>query len=107
MQDLTKSLIDKKTVQKMAKLSKIFLSDEEGDAYALRLGKIIEMIDDLKEIDCVDLQPVTSVTNMYQRLRKDKVGEMLTAQELFSNVGGSNASLAKEVGCFIVPKVID
>ena len=44
-------LIDKKITEKIAKLAKIKLSEEDIDEYSKDLSKILTWIDKLKEVD--------------------------------------------------------
>ena len=44
---------------------------------------------------------------MYQRTREDEVTAGDIADQLFANVPAKNAEFAKEVKCFIVPKMVE
>ncbi len=94
-------------VKKIAKLAKLSVEDNEIMNFQRQLSNIIDMIDTLKEVDCNGVTPLTSVCNMTQRLREDKVAGVNISEELFANVTGKNAKLAKEVKCFIVPKMVE
>jgi aspartyl-tRNA(Asn)/glutamyl-tRNA(Gln) amidotransferase subunit C len=44
---------------------------------------------------------------MYQRTREDEVNVGNISNQLFANVPAKNAEFAKEVKCFIVPKMVE
>ena len=92
---------DSKNVEKVAKLSRIAVSDDEKQALASEIGGIIDWIEQLNEVDTSGVEPVASVSGEVLPLRKDKV----TAGEQVDDVL-ANAP-AREYDCFVVPKVID
>jgi aspartyl-tRNA(Asn)/glutamyl-tRNA(Gln) amidotransferase subunit C len=94
-------------LKKLQKLSKISFSKEELDIFAKKLNIVIEMIDTLKEVDCKGVEPLRSVCDMHQRFREDEVTISNIADQLFANVPAKNSQFAKEVKCFIVPKMVE
>ena len=67
----------------------------------------MDMIDELNEVNCDNIEPLTSVSDMTQRTRSDEVMMENTVDDLFANVPGVNKDFAKEIKCFIVPKVVE
>ncbi len=53
--------IDRETVLKIAALSAIKVPEEDLDHLASDLGKIIEFVEQLAEVDTDDVEPMTSV----------------------------------------------
>lgn len=100
-------MITTDAVNKIAKLARLRFDDTQIVNFSTQLTNIMDMINQLSEVDCSDVEPLTSVCNMAQRLRKDEVTEKDISDQLFSNVSGSSAELANEIKCFIVPKVIE
>lgn len=100
-------MITTEEVKKLAKLIKINLAGNELSSFQSQLSKIMDMIDELNEVDCSDVEPLTSVCGMSQRVRKDEVNSPDLSEELFANVTGESAEFAKEIKCFIVPKVVE
>jgi len=100
-------MITKDEVNKIAKLAKFNFDEKEISHFQTQLVNIMSMIDVLTQIDCSKIEPLTSVCNMNQRMREDVVTESDIRQELFANTSGENAKLAKEINCFIVPKVVE
>lgn len=100
-------MITKKQLQKLQTLAKLSFSEKEQEGFTNKLNNVIEMIDSLSEIDCGDVQPLRSVNENYQRMREDLVITQNISAQLFANVPYKNANLAKEVQCFIVPKMVE
>ena len=100
-------MITKEDVKKVAKLAKLAVSEAEIDLYNVQLGNIMEMIDDMLEVDCKGVEPLRSVCEMKSHLREDKITEDNISDQLFMNAPGKDSAFAKEIKCFIVPKVIE
>ena len=100
-------MITQEEVRKVAKLARLRLTDAEVVGYTSQLGNIMDMIDDMLEVDCEGVEPLRSVCEMTARLREDKITESDLSAELFNNAPGKDAQFAKEIKCFIVPKVIE
>lgn len=94
-------------VKKIASLAKLNFSDEKISNFTQQLTTIMNMIDSLNEVDCENVEPLTSVCDMYQRMRTDEVTSQDNSNELMANVGGKESEFAKEIKCFIVPKVVE
>lgn len=100
-------MITQEEVKKVAKLARLKLTDAEVASYTSQLGNIMEMIDDMLEVNCKGIEPLRSVCEMQPHLREDKITESDLSGELFNNAPGKDAAFAKEIKCFIVPKVIE
>ena len=100
-------MISKDDVRKCAKLARIRLSNEEIDLMSVQLIKIVEMIEELDNVNTADVVPLTSVLKTHQRLRVDQVTTSNLQAQLFANVSGNSADFAKQINCYIVPKVVE
>lgn len=100
-------MISSEEIEKIAKLARLEFSREEAIDFAHKLASTMKMIDELQEIDCASVEPLTSVCNVSQRLREDIVTEKDISDQLFINAPGNSKELAKDIKCFIVPKVIE
>ena len=62
-------LIDEKITLKIASLAKLELTDQEVREYSKDLNKILKWMEELKEVDVSNVEPVTSVTKneLYER----------------------------------------
>ncbi len=100
-------MITKKELEKLQKLSKLSFSEDELSDFSKKLNSVVVMIDSLTEVSCQDVEPLRSVCDMNQRTRKDEVKIGNISEQLFANVPQKSAELAKEVKCFIVPKMVE
>lgn len=100
-------MINNTDIEKLQKLAKLRYSKEQTDVLQNNLNNIVAMLDELQEIDCANVEPLRSVIDGYQRMVEDVVDNKLTTDELFQNVPEAEANLAKEVSCFLVPKVVE
>lgn len=77
--------INKDTVQYLAKLSRIAVSEEEEEALVRDLEKIVQYVDELREVDTTNTAPCTYVAKSVDKtpLRKDEVERTLTSDDFF------------------------
>lgn len=98
--------IDRATVAKIASLARIAMSEEELDAMAPELSKILDWVEQLSEVDTSGVEPMAAVIPNHLRLREDVVdADPLTGGNRREEIL-ANAPLA-EHGFFAVPKVIE
>lgn len=94
-------------LQKLQKLAKLNFTEAESKTFTLKLRSVMDMIDELQKVDCSEVEPLRSVCDMDQRMRADEVKISDISDDLFKNIPGKGADFAKEVKCFVVPKVIE
>lgn len=94
-------------IRKLQNLVKIKYSPEEEVKFAKQFDAVLEMINKLHSIDCQDVEPLCSVSELTQRVVEDKVLVCDISEDLFRNVPKEGRELAKEVKCFVVPKVME
>lgn len=100
-------MVSKADIQKASKLAAIDLGEEAVDKLTGDLQNIMHKIEEMKKVDCSDIDPLISVCDHEIYLREDEVTESDLGAALFSNVPGKDAAFAKEIKCFIVPKVVE
>jgi aspartyl-tRNA(Asn)/glutamyl-tRNA(Gln) amidotransferase subunit C len=100
-------MITKDAIEKIAQLAKFDLEEKDIYSFQTQLTNIMEMINSLTDINCEGVRPLTSVCHIGQRMREDLITEGDSREELFANISGKNAGMAKEINCFIVPKVVE
>lgn len=100
-------MIINEEVKKISRLAKLKFSDSQISNLATQLTNIMDMIDELDNVNCDNVEPLTSVCDTKLVMRKDEITVEDISDELFSNVSGKFAELAKEIKCFIVPKVVE
>ncbi len=93
--------IDKQTVKKIASLSRIAITEAEADAFVPELNQILGWVEQLGEVDCSKVEPMTAVIPNKLRLREDVVTDGEIRDKILAN-----APMA-EHGFFAVPKVIE
>ena len=95
-------LIDEKITLKIASLAKLELTDQEIKEYSKDLTYILKWMEELKEVDVSNVQPVTSVIKNDLYEREDIAYKNTVEQEkLLLNA-------PEKVGeYFTVPKVIE
>jgi aspartyl-tRNA(Asn)/glutamyl-tRNA(Gln) amidotransferase subunit C len=93
--------IDKDTAAKVAKLARIRVEDDALPALAQEFNDILGFIEQLNEVDVDGIEPMTSVTPMRLKRRKDEVTDGGMVDKVLSN-----APDARE-GFFAVPKVVE
>ena len=95
-------LIDEKITLKIASLAKLELTDQEIKEYSKDLTNILKWMEELKEVDVSNVQPVTSVTKNELYERKDIAYKNTVEQEKIL------LNAPEKVGeYFTVPKVIE
>ena len=93
--------VDKETVMKISRLSRIAISDAEADAMVPELNGILGWVEQLGEVDVTGVEPMTAVIPNKLRLREDKVTDGGVRDKVLANAP------AREEGFFGVPKVIE
>lgn len=73
-------------VLKLARLSKLDLTDEEIDQFTKEFEEILNYFEQLKNVDITGLEPTYQVTGLTNVQRKDEIIDYgLTTQELLKN----------------------
>ena len=93
--------LDNKQVEKIAKLSRIKISEEEAEKYTGELNKIFDWIEQLQEVNTDGVEEMAGVGGYTLRNRADEVqGDNIRAQVL------ANAP-ESAYDCYVVPKVVE
>ncbi|MBP7087827.1 MAG: Asp-tRNA(Asn)/Glu-tRNA(Gln) amidotransferase subunit GatC [Candidatus Omnitrophica bacterium] len=94
-------MVDKKTVEYVANLARIKITEEEKNYLATQLSKIIEYIDKLKNLKVEGIEPMRGTHIHRNILREDKASPSIFKEDILSN------SPQREKNYFKVPKVIE
>ena len=74
-------------VFKLAKLARIKLSDDEASSYAEEITKILDYVEQLKNVDVSGLEPTNQVTGLSNVWREDELIEYgYRPEDLLKNV---------------------
>ncbi len=93
--------VDKDTVNKIARLSRIAISEQEAEKMVGELNGILAWVEQLGEVDVSGVEPMTAVIPNTLRLRDDVVTDGNIRDKVLANAP------AKEGIFFGVPKVIE
>ena len=93
--------ITRQEVEHVAHLSRLDLSDEELDRFAVQLDAIIGYMAKLNELDTEGVEPMLHGIDGRQALRPDRTAESLPRDEALANAPQASH------GCFRVPRIIE
>ncbi|MBR1736189.1 MAG: Asp-tRNA(Asn)/Glu-tRNA(Gln) amidotransferase subunit GatC [Firmicutes bacterium] len=94
-------MTDEKTITYLEELSKIKLSKNEKEKFKDELGKIIEYMGKLNELDTKDIQPLSHPFMHTADLREDIIRPSYKREEILKN------SPDNKDGCFTVLKTVE
>ncbi len=93
--------VDKDTVRRIARLSRIALEEERVEPMVNELNSILAWIRQLEEVEIAGVPPLTSVVEQNLKMRADVVTEGHSSEALMANAPQSEAHF------FVVPKVVE
>ncbi len=93
--------VDLDTVKRVARLSRIAVTEEEAGRMTGELNVILGFVEQLSEVDVEGVEPMTSVIPIAMRKREDVVTDGDKAADIVANAP------ANEDNFFIVPKVVE
>lgn len=93
--------INEETVQYVAALAKLSVSEEEKQKVALDLDRILGYIETMNELDTDGVEPMSHVLPIKNVFREDMVVNQDNREQLIKN-----APKQKD-GCFAVPKTVE
>lgn len=93
--------ISKEEVKKVAVLSKLSFKEEELELFTSQMGKIIDMVEELGEVDTEGVPFTSNVASEINVLREDIVLKGESREELLKNVPETKDGFIK------VPAIMD
>ena len=93
--------IDKNTINKIARLSRIKLEDKESDDYIKDLNHILEWVEQLNEVNTHNVEPLSNISSSVLPKRNDTSKDSNSSEEILKNAPD------KLEGFFAVPKVVE
>jgi len=93
--------IDIKTARKVAHLARIEVAEEALPPLADALSNILAFMEQLNEVDIEGVEPMSSVTPMALKQRKDEVTDGGYQAKILANAPDTRE------GFFAVPKVVE
>ena len=93
--------IDKNTINKIAKLSRIKLEEKEADSLIKDLNSILDWVEQLNEVNTEKVEPLSNISLSKLPKRADISENINNSEEILSNAPD------KLEGYFAVPKVVE
>ena len=93
--------IDKATVQKIASLARIQVTEADLNYYAPQLQNILHWAEQLQEVNTDGVEPLANVSEIACRLRADAVNDGGNAEAVLKNAPESVE------GFFVVSKIVE
>ena len=93
--------IDRATVDHVARLARLALSDEERDRMSAELTVILEHAEKIQELDLDGVEPTAHAVALENVLRVDEVTPSLSPEEALANAPEA------EDGRFRVPRIVE
>ena len=93
--------IDKNTILKIAKLSRIKINESEINELSSQLSSIVDWVEQLNEVNTDNVEPLSNVSMAKLPLRKDIENLKDNSEEVLSNAPD------KLEKYFAVPKVVE
>ena len=93
--------ISLETVEYVAGLARLNLSDKEKETMVAQMGDILDYMDKLNSLDTAGVRPLEHVEPMSNVFREDSVKESLSRDKILANAPD------KDAGAFRVPKIVE
>ena len=93
--------LTRENVAKIARLSRLSLSNEELDRFTEQLGEILDYVQLLNEVDTSEVEPMAHAADLANVFRKDEPRQSLPRVEAFANAPKSDGKY------FLVPPILD
>lgn len=92
------NIISDETIEYVGILAKLELSDEEKEQAKSDMGRMLDYIDKLGELDTADVEPMSHVFPVQNVFREDVVTNEDEREQLLSN------AIQEKDGMFVVPR---
>ncbi|MBN2202964.1 MAG: Asp-tRNA(Asn)/Glu-tRNA(Gln) amidotransferase subunit GatC [Candidatus Aenigmarchaeota archaeon] len=93
-------MIDKNTIERVAKLSRLNLTEEEIEQFSKDINNILEAFSVIKDVNTEGIEPSFQPLEVKNVFREDKPQESLNQEDALSN------SKLKEKGFFKGPRAV-
>ncbi len=100
-QEKMEKKIDQAQVRKVAKLSRLDLTEEEIEEFTGQLSAILDYVEKMNELDTTNIEPLAHCLPISNIFREDKVKESLGTEKTLANAPQRDGEFFK------VPKILD
>lgn len=87
--------VDLKTIQHIAKLSRLHVNETQAQQFAEQLTKIMGFFDKVSALSTEGIEPLVTPTDIENFWRDDKVENDYTAEEMVANAPARQGTLFK------------
>ena len=88
-------MIDKKTIEHIATLARLQISEDEAQEYSTQLAKALGHFEKISEVDTTGIEPLVTPTEVDVYWREDVVENNFSAEEMTSNAPDKTGNLFK------------
>ena len=93
--------LDINTINKIAKLARIKLSEDESKDLLKDMNSILDWVEQLNEVNTDKVEPLANISSSILPRREDKAKDINSTEEILKNCPD------KLEGYFAVPKVVE
>jgi aspartyl-tRNA(Asn)/glutamyl-tRNA(Gln) amidotransferase subunit C len=93
--------LTREDVAKVALLGRLKLSADELERMTEQLGRVLEYVDILNEVDTNDVEPLAHPIELADVFRDDVPVESLSREDALANAPNTDGR------CFVVPSILD
>ena len=93
-------MIDPKTVEHIAKLARLSISEEDAKTYSQHLSNVLKYFEEISKVKTDQIEPLVTPTDLETFWRKDVSIKELSAEEIVANAPQKTGNL------FTVPPVV-
>lgn len=93
-------MIDPKTVEHIAKLARLHVSEEDAKQYSAHLSNVLKYFEQISQVKTDGVEPLVTPTDFEAFWREDVSKKELTAEEIVANAPQKTGNL------FTVPPVV-
>lgn len=78
-------MVDQKSIEHIAKLAKLKISEHEAKQYAEQLSKSLEYFDQISQVDVTGIEPLVTPSEIEFFFREDVAEKNISSDELVAN----------------------
>jgi len=93
--------INQEQVRKVAKLSRLELTEAEVEEFTSQLSAILDYVAKMNELDTTNVEPLAHCLPISNVFRQDRIGESLGTEKTLANAPQRDGDFFK------VPKILD
>jgi aspartyl-tRNA(Asn)/glutamyl-tRNA(Gln) amidotransferase subunit C len=88
-------MIDKQTIEKIAKLARLQITDVEAMEYSEQLSKALAHFEQIAKVDTTGVEPLVTPSEIEHTMREDVVVQLFTAEQMTENAPAKIGNLFK------------